>query len=114
MGLAKKFFALKNITYYYRISNKTFLFFNNERKIIDIYKGIKDCLYISKSMNFHNLYYSVLSHLNSPIFINNAKFFINNEKLRIIISQIINNIDYDFLIKKNFTFIKNNFYDNFK
>ena len=112
MGLAKKFFALKNITYYYRISNKKL--FNNERKIIDIYKGIKECLYISKSMNFYNLYYSELSYLNSQIVLKNAKYFINSKKLRSIITQIIINIDYDFLIKKKFTFIKNKFYNNFK
>ena len=112
MGVAKKFFALKNITYYYRISNKKL--FNNERKIIDIYKGIKECLYISKSMNFYNLYYSELSYLNSQIVLKNAKYFINSKKLRSIITQIIINIDYDFLIKKKFTFIKNKFYNNFK
>ena len=58
MGLAKKFYALKNVTYYYRSPLKKKIF--NERKITDIYKGIGDCLQISKSMNLYNLYYLVL------------------------------------------------------
>ena len=40
MGLAKKFYALKNVTYYYRASYKNLKI--NERKITDIYKGIRD------------------------------------------------------------------------
>ena len=112
MGLAKKFYALKNITYYYRISNKKL--FYNERRIIDIFKGIRDCLYISKSMNLYSLYYTVLNHLNSDIIINNAKNFINNEYLRTIISQIIKNIDYELLKKKNLVFIKDKFYNELK
>jgi len=104
MALAKKFYALKNITYYHRISKK--LVINNERKIIDIFKGIRDCLYISKSMNLYNLYYTVLCRLNSNMIINNAKKFINNEHLRTIISQIIKNIDYELLKKKKINFIK--------
>ena len=113
MGLAKKFYALKNITYYYRISRKIQI--NNERKIIDIYKGIRDCLYISKSMNLYKLYYTILlCRLNSNFIINKAKYFIKNEHLRTIISQIIKNIDYDLLKKKNFIFIKNKFYNQLK
>jgi len=112
MVLAKKFYSLKNITYYHRISNK--IRFNNERKIIDLFKGIKYCLYISKSLNLYNLYYTILCHLNSNYIINNTKHFINNKHLRSIISQIIKNIDYELLKKKNYIFIKNKFYNHLK
>jgi len=112
MALAKKFYALKNITYYHKISNK--IRFINERKIIDLFKGIRDCLYISKSLNLYNLYYTVLCHFNSNYIINNTKNFINNKHLRVIISQIIKNIDYELLKKNNFIFIKNKFYNQLK
>ena len=111
MGLAKKFYALKNVTYYYRISNKIQLM--NERKITDIYKGIGDCLRISKSMLLYKLYYLVLSRLNTKMFISQAKIFKKSKKLKKIISQIINNIDYDLLKRKNFTIIIDKFYNYF-
>jgi len=65
-------------------------------------------------MNLYNLYYTVLCHLNSDIIINNAKKFINNKHLRRIISEIIKNIDYVLLEKKNFIFIKDKFYNQLK
>jgi len=112
MVLAKKFYALKNITYNYRISREIHI--NNERKIVDLFKGIRDCLYISKSMNLYKLYYTVVCHLNENYIIDIAKKFIINKHLRTIISQIIKNIDYELLKKNNFIFIKNKFYNQLK
>ena len=111
MGLAKKFYALKNVTYYYRASYKNLKI--NERKITDIYKGIRDCLKISKSMNLNKLYFLILSRLNIKCFINQAKKFIKSNNLKEIIYQIIVNIDYDLLKKNNFTFIIDKFYNNY-
>ena len=111
MVFAKKFYALKNVTYYYRTSYKNLTI--NERKITDIYKGIRDCLKIAKSMNLYELYYLVLSRLNIKSFINQAKKFIKSNNLKEIISQIIVNIDYDLLKNKNFTFIIDKFYNDF-
>ena len=112
MGLAKKFFALKKVTYYYRTFHKKLVF--TERKITDIYKGIGDCLHISKSMNLYKLYYLVLSRLNTKMVINQAKKFIKSKNLKVIISKIINNIDYDLLKKANFSLIINEFYIQLK
>ena len=111
MGIAKKFYALKNVTYYYRIYNKIKTM--NERKITDIYRGIRDCLKISKSMHLYKLYYLVLSRLNTKIFISQAKKFKNIKNLKKIISKIIYNIDYGLLKKNNFTFIIDKFYSHF-
>ena len=108
MGLAKKFYALENITYYYRVANKTR--YTEERKVIDLYKGLRDCLFISKSMNLYNLYYLILCRLNENIIINLAKKFIKSNNLKSIISEIINNIDYNFLEKNKLKYIKSNFY----
>lgn len=110
MGMAKKFYALENLTYYYRFSKKKLLF--NERKITDLYKGIRDCLHISKSMNLYKLYYLVLSRLNTEKFIDQVKNFMKSKKLKHIISKILYNIDYDLLNKENFTFIIDKFYSH--
>ena len=109
MAFAKKFYALKNITYYYRISNKTKI--TEENKIIDLYKGIKECLDISESMKLYKLYCRVLSHINDILIINEAKKYIKNEKLKNIITKLINNINYNIIKKENCTFIKNGIYE---
>lgn len=108
MYLAKKFYALKNITYLYRAGNKTVL--TDERRIFDFFRGIKDCLLFSKSMHLYKLYYKELSHLNEIGIINKIKKFLNSKNLKDIISQVINSIDYDLLRKENYTFIKNKIY----
>ena len=109
MAFAKKFYALKNITYLYRFSNKTKIL--NERKIIDLYKGIKDSLDISKIMNLNKLYCKVLSHLNDYLILNEAKKFNKSKQLKEIINKIIYNINWNIIIKENFTFILNDFYN---
>ena len=111
MAMAKKFYALSNITYYYRTSEPKIM---NKEKVIDIYKGLKDCLSISESNNLLILYSRVLSHLNYELIINETKKFEKDKKLREIISQILNNINYDLLMKENQTFIINDFYNQFK
>ena len=70
MALAKTFYAIKNITYF-----KVFSGYKkwNERKIIDTYKGINDCLLLCEKMNFNKLYCTTLSRLNSQIIISQAK-----------------------------------------
>ena len=92
MILAKKFYALVNITYYYRLSDKYKTI--NKNKLIDIYFGI-------------------LSYLNSNILINKTKRYITNAKLKSIINQILNDINYDLLANVNLTFIINSFYNKF-
>ena len=108
MYKAKQFYALKDITYLYRASNKTILI--DERRIIDNFRGIKDCLFFSKSMHLYKLYHIELCHLNEKGIINKVKKFLNSTKLKNIISQIINSIDYELLRKENYTFIKNKIY----
>ena len=112
MYLAKQFYALKDITYLYRASNKIALI--DERRVIDFFRGIKDCLFFSKSKHLYNLYYKELSHLNEKSTIIKIKKFLDSKNLKDIIAQIINSIDYDLLRKENYTFIKNQIYIKFK
>ena len=112
MGKAKKFYSLKNYTYMYRILHKKLKY--NERIIIDIYKGIRDSLFLAQKMNLNKLYCKVLNRLNIYSFINHAKKFIKSEELKYIIISILKNINKKILEKENFTFVEQKFYKKLK
>ena len=97
MILAKKFYALKETTYLYRNSNKVKW---NERKILDQFKGIIDCLILSEKNNLKDLYCKILIHLNSNLFLTPLKIFIKNKNIK---NKII------IIIKKYITIKKCNF-----
>ena len=111
MGLAEKIYVLKDITYYYRVSDKDMSF--NRKKTEDIFKGLKDCMILAEKMNLDILYYNTLNHLNEDVIIRNAKNNIN-KKIIFIINEILDNINIDILIRNNFTFIMNDFYKKIK
>ena len=111
MGLAKKFYAMEDITYYYRESNKTKIF--NEEKVIDIYKGLNESLILSEKMHLYLLYCRILENFNAEIIVLNAKKFIN-KKIICIINKILNNINLDILKSQSYAFIKNDFYEKIK
>jgi hypothetical protein len=111
MAIAKNFYALKNITYLHRIWQKPLIF--NERKITDVYKGIKNCLDISKSMNLYKSYYLTLAILNKNFIIINAKKYLKSKRLKHSISLVLKAINYNLIKKNNFTFFLNEFYNIF-
>lgn len=97
---AKYFYSLKNITYFRRIIKKPMI--SNELQAVDLFRGIKFCLDISKSNNLYKLYYIILLRLNS--FIKATKKFFKNRKIKILILDIINNINLNMLKKGNYRF----------
>ena len=107
MALAKKFYAIKDFTYYYRESSDIKIF--NEKKVEDIYKGLKESLILSQRMHLYLLYCRVLWHLNAEIIVINAQKFIN-KKLAFIINEILKNIDLDIIKRTKCSFIMNDFY----
>ena len=107
MALAKQFYAIKDFTYYYRESNDIKIF--NEKKVEDIYKGLKESLILSERMHLYLLYCRVLWHLNAEIIVINAKKFIN-KKLAFIINEILKNINLDIIKRTKCSFIMNDFY----
>ena len=111
MGLAKKFYALTNTTYLKRANNKKIW---NKRKIIDIFKGIKECLILSEKMNLSKLYCKTLNRLKEKTIIQLAKKYIEKTELILIISELLNNINLDIIKKENQTFSKNDFYKIFR
>ncbi len=111
MALAKKFYAMKDFTYYYRASNKAKIF--NVETVRDIYKGLNESLILSEKMHLYSLYCRVLENFNAEVILINAKKFIN-KKIICIINKILNNINFDILKRQNCAFIKNDFYENIK
>ena len=105
MALSTKFYAIKEITYYYRISHKIW----NEKKIIDQYKGFIYSLKLCEKFSLNKLYYTILSRLNTDLFILPTKKYIKNQKLRNIIEFLIKNINYNLIKEKNFIIELNNF-----
>ena len=110
MGLAKNFYALKNVTYLKDSTYRNIIW--TEKKVIDVFKGIKHCLDISEKMNLNKLYCKIYNRLNSIDILNITKIYINNKTLRILIYKILNNINYNIFKKENFTFIQNYLYNN--
>lgn len=102
MITAQKFYSLSNITYFRRVYKKEII--TNERILIDIFKGIKDCLDISKSHNLYSLYYIILDIFYSQDLINNTKMYRKSEKLKFLISKIINNISSKVIKMGNYNF----------
>ena len=110
MGLAKNFYALQNVTYLKGSTYGNIIW--TEKKVIDVFKGIKQCLDISEKMSLNKLYCQIYNRLNSIDILNIAKIYIKNKTLRILISKILNNINYNIFKKENFTFIQNKLYNN--
>ena len=110
MGLAKNFYALKNVTYLKCSTFQNIIW--TEKKVIDVFKGIKQCLDISEKMNFYKLYCQIYNRLNSIEILNIAKIHIKNKALRILIFKILNNINYNIFKKENFKFKPNKLYNN--
>ena len=112
MIIGKNFYAIKKFTYLHRIWSKPIVF--NERKINDIYKGLKKCLDISQSNNLYKLYCKILGRLNLNFIINNAKKNIKKSKrLRNSISLLLKSINYNIIKKENYSFTLNKFYNKF-
>ena len=109
MMIAKNFYALKNITYLKR----SFSTYKNWNKsiIIDIFKGISDCLLICEKYNLNKLYCKILNRLNSKIILFNAKKYIKSKILRESILKILKKINSKYFKKSNCIFNKNIFYD---
>ena len=108
MSAAKYFYALKQITYYYRLSDKVW----NINKIIDQYKGFMYSLSLSKSFNLNKLYCKIIQRLNTYIFLSPTKRFINDKIVFSLIIEILKNINYDILNKENISFELDKFYKN--
>lgn len=108
MALSKKFYALNEITYYYRKSNKIW----SEQKIIDQYKGFHYSLQLCQKYNLTKLYCIIIGRLNTQIFLLPTKLFIKSKQLKNIINQILKNINYDLLQKEKVFFELNNIYQN--
>jgi capsular polysaccharide export protein len=63
MAIAKKFYALKDFVYCYRLNNRAITFYNAQ-KTIDLLKGVKICLELSKKYNYKELYHNMVHKIS--------------------------------------------------
>lgn len=110
MFYSKKFYAIKEITYYYRISNKTWEW--NEMRIIDQYKGFELSLQLSEKFNLKKLYCIIIKRINTDLFLIPTKKFIERKDLKNLITRILKNINNDILQKERCFLELNNIYSN--
>ena len=108
MILAEKFYALKEITYLYRNSNKKIW---NERKLIDQFNGLKDCLILSEKNNLTNLYCRIIKRLNSNLFLIPLKKFIKNKNIK---REVFITLEKYIITKKKCNFNLNSIYMKLK
>ena len=109
MIYSQTFYALKEITYLYRISHKKIIW--NEKKIIDELNALKDCINYSTKYKLDKLYCNVIRNLNTRIFLNPIKLFIKNKKVTKKVSQILKFINNNKLKYANCSFKINNIYN---
>ena len=100
MLFSKKFYALENITYLYRKSHKKIIW--NEKKLIDLLNGFKDCFIFSEKYKLNKLYCKMINHLNSPTFLTQIQIFYNNSKIMNKVLQILKSINYNKINKCKF------------
>ena len=93
MFFSKKFYALENITYLYRISHKKIIW--NEKKLMDELNGFKDCFIFSEKYKLNKLYCKIIEHLNAQIFLTPIQLFYNNSKIMNKVLQILKSINYN-------------------
>ena len=108
MTKAKKFYAIKNITNIYRKNINKEL---NLKQVLDLFKGLEECLYLAEKMKFYRLYKIVIERLNMKLFLKSAKKFNKNENLKKIIIKIIKNIKIDLMKKNKVNITIHNFYN---
>ena len=98
MSLAERFYALNEPTYVYRVSYKQIAW--NERKVVDLFKGIRDCLIYSKQYKLNNMHSRIAKRLNSWTFRTASATMVDNKNVRQQILQTLNTIDYGILKKE--------------
>ena len=92
MIYSKKFYALKETTYFYRTSHKKTKW--NKKMIMDQLNGFEDCIHYSKIYKLDNLYCEVIKNLNMDLFLTPIGKFRKNKQLIKKVSQIIKNINF--------------------
>ena len=99
MAIAEKFYAVKETTYVYRISYKKIQW--NERKTVDLFKGIRDCLVYSSHYNLQHLHARIAGRLNIWTFRTAAATMVDNQNVRNQILETLDTVDYNLLEKEN-------------
>jgi glycosyltransferase involved in cell wall biosynthesis len=109
MIVAQRFYALKNITYCYRVANKENLM--SADNLCDRFTGTRLCLDIVKKHKLFDLYYQIVSRMNTDYFRNITQRHIKKMNVKIILQLFwtINRIDMKIIKRVNPDFVFNKF-----
>lgn len=97
MLLARKFYAIKDPTYIYRVSSNHVVW--TPQKICDVYNSYKDLLIISKQNSLINLHNLIVSRIANRSLIEYIDVY--NEDIRKTILSTISEVNYDYLDQYN-------------
>ncbi len=99
MTAAKKFYAISEPTYTYRVSYKTVVW--DEQKTLDTFKGIEDCLKQCEQNGFGVLYSNIFQRVNTGNWFAKAvKDVIWSDKVRKQVIKTFSNINQDILAEQ--------------
>ncbi len=87
MTEAKKFYALKEATYVYRVSHKEIKW--NERKVIDMFESISDSMDIASENHMDRLYCALCNHLNTWTFQRAVASTLKSIKVQEIVVKVL-------------------------
>ena len=108
MAIAKRFYAIKNITHKYRRKYKHL----NLKQVFDMIYGFRDCLQLEEKFHLYKLYNLTLNRINTDLFIKRIKKFRENRDLIDLIVKVLNSINTKLLVENNFNFTIDQFYTN--
>ena len=108
MIVAKRFYALTEPTYVYRVSYKQINW--NERKTVDMFKGVADCLKLSSESGLEKLHCSIAKRLNAWTYRTATAEMLSDNKVINQIVKTLNCIDYDILNKNNVELVLDDIY----
>lgn len=108
MAIAKRFYAIKNITHKYRRRYKNL----NLKQVIDMFYGFRDCLKLEEKFHLYKLYNLTLNRINTELFIKRVKKFRENKELKDLILKVLKSINTKLLTENNFNFTIDKFYQD--
>ena len=93
MIYSKKFYALREITYLYRILHKEINW--NKPKLMGQLNGLEDCIRYSEIYKLDKLYCEVIQNINLHFFLTPIRMFIRNRQIINKVFKILKNIDFN-------------------
>ena len=108
MYKAKKFYAIAEETYTYRVSYKEIEW--TQRRITDLILSMTNSLKYTSEKKLYRLHYVIANRLCSPFYINAFKYLYHYDKENNLIEKMVNELNYNAICKYNSKFVLPIFY----